>query len=289
MKPPRLAQQTLAALEKVITGDKLDAGQLVAPYQSGPRLISFFNQFGTKDEYPFAGGISRGTYVDRKLTGLNNSLGLVAVIEAAVTPVRFLNTDFNAAATVEFLNSYLAYDGFVLVLTGKKYRFRQIDEPLVRSTSQLPLGDPAAREFIEEQLAKCDRKLQDGDHDGAITNARSLLEAVLSELERRLVPEPPAYDGDLVKLYKRVQKVMNLDPARPDIADSLRPILAGLVSVVAGLAPLRNKMSDAHVRTHKPHRHHAKLAVNAARTITDFLIDSFEFQKTAGRIQELRL
>lgn len=167
------------------------------------------------------------------------------------------------------------------------YRLRRAGEQLVVVESKLEPADRASREFIEEQLVKCDRKLQDADYDGAITNARSLLEAVLVETEGRLAAEPPGYDGDLVKLYKRVQKAMNLDPARADVSDSLRQILSGLAGVIAGLAPLRNKMGDVHVRTHKPDRHHAKRAVNAAKTVTDSLVDSLEFQKAAGKIAEV--
>lgn len=32
-------------------------------------------------------------------------------------------------------------------------------------------------------------------------------------------------------------------------------MLRGLSNIIAGLAPLRNKMGDAHVRSHKPERH----------------------------------
>ena len=74
---------------------------------------------------------------------------------------------------------------------------------------------------------------------------------------------------------------------RPDISESLRQLLRGLVSIVGGLAPLRNKMGDAHARTYKPARHHAKLAVNVAKTFLDFVYDTFEYQKAAGRIQEI--
>jgi hypothetical protein len=57
-----------------------------------------------------------------------------------------------------------------------------------------------------------------------------------------------------------------------------------LTSVVSGLAPLRNKMSDAHARTFRPARHHAKLAVNAAKTAVDFVLETFEYQRQRGSI-----
>ena len=110
------------------------------------------------------------------------------------------------------------------------------------------------------------------------------MEAVLYEIEGRLDDGRQPYDGDLQKLYKRTQNLLNLDPEKGDLADSLKMVLRGLSSIVAGLAPLRNKMGDAHVRTYKPDRHHAKLAVNSAKTLTDFLIDTLEYQERTGRI-----
>ena len=50
-------------------------------------------------------------------------------------------------------------------------------------------------------------------------------------------------------------------------------------------ATVRDKMGDAHVRSYKPARHHAKLAVNAAKTLLDFLYDSFEYQRSTGTIE----
>ena len=50
---------------------------------------------------------------------------------------------------------------------------------------------------------------------------------------------------------------------------------------------MRNRMGDAHVRVYKPSRHHAKLAVNAAKTLLDFIYDTFEYQKERGTIREV--
>lgn len=139
--------------------------------------------------------------------------------------------------------------------------------------------------FIEEQITKCQKKIREGDYDGAITNARSLLEAILTGIEERLVENPPDYDGKLNRLFNRVRDQLNLDPSREDISDRLREILSGLISIVSGMAGLRNKMSDAHVRTYKPDKHHAKLAVNAVNTVCDFLFETYEYQMEKGLIE----
>jgi len=138
-------------------------------------------------------------------------------------------------------------------------------------------GNPN-HEFISEQIEKCRNKIKNQDFDGAITNARSLLEAILVEIEKKLVKEPPKYDGHLNRLFNRVRELLNLDPSREDLSQNLKKILSGLINIVSGLAPIRNKMSDSHARELKPSKHHAVLVVNAVKTVSNFLFDTFEYQ-----------
>ena len=227
---------------------------------------------------------SRWIYVRDKLKGLNGTDKLSGVIELALAPVRFLNSSLDHAAAIDYVNKYLDFDGYRVAMQGKRCKLQPTNEIIVESESIFLIVNPLSHEFIQEQVQKCDTKVSSGDYDGAITNARSLVEAVLYEIEGRLQEDHPAYDGDLQKLYKRVQKLLNLDPEMNSVSESLKTILRGLTNIIAGLAPLRNKMGDAHVRTYKPERHHAKLAVNSAKTLSDFIIDSFDYQIRTGRL-----
>lgn len=101
-------------------------------------------------------------------------------------------------------------------------------------------------------------------------------------IEVELDPNSQENDGDLNKLFNRARKLLNLDPSRKDISDSLKQVLSGLSSIVSGLASMRNKMSDAHAGNYKPSRHHAKLAVNAAKTLADFLFETKAYQIKKG-------
>ena len=56
----------------------------------------------------------------------------------------------------------------------------------------------------------------------------------------------------------------------------LKAILDGLQKQVGGLFQLANKASDRHARRYNPAKHHAKLAVNAAFTLCEFLLESYE-------------
>lgn len=67
------------------------------------------------------------------------------------------------------------------------------------------------------------------------------------------------------------QAVENLDPGRQDISDSLKQVLSSLSNIINGLAAMKNRMPDAHGVAYKPRRHHAKLAVNPAKTHADFI------------------
>ena len=78
------------------------------------------------------------------------------------------------------------------------------------------------------------------------------------------------------KLFKSTLKLLDLEPGRTDIAESLKKVMSGLISVVGGVATMRNKMGDAHATNFAPKKHHAKLAVNSVNTLANFLLDQTE-------------
>ncbi len=283
----KVSERTIKAIQRVITGDARLTGGPIAPYQSGPDLVAFFNEIGFDDTYSWGGGFpSRWAYCEDNLQAINGTDALALAIKAALDPRRFLECEFEADSAAEYINGYLKFDGYEVRSSGNCFSVFELGGAAVEMEARLSAVAPATREFMEEQVDKCEKKLESKDYDGAITNARSLVESVLVDLESRLDNDASKYDGNLPRLYGRVRKLLNLDPAGKDADDVLRPILTGLVSVVSGLAATRNKMSDAHVRTYRPHRHHARLAVNAAKTLVDFLLDSYEYQREKGLISK---
>jgi Abortive infection C-terminus len=180
---------------------------------------------------------------------------------------------------VSFFNEFLAFDGYEIVPQGTTYNVLdkkrgEIDVDVKLEPSHLSLA------FIMEQIQKCRTKISQADYDGAITNARSLVEAVLVAIEKEFDAQAPDYDGDLPKLYKRVQKQLNLSPENPKISNSLKQTLTGFVSIIGGLSGLSNKMRDRHLREYKPAQHHAVLIVNTAMTFSNFIFDTYAYQKT---------
>jgi len=138
--------------------------------------------------------------------------------------------------------------------------------------------------FIQENISKCETKIIEGDYSGAITNARSLIESVLLFLDKELTNEEIKFDGDLNGLYKRVAKNLNLSIEKDtNIEKSLKKVISGLFSINSGFAEISNMLSDRHgknQRSYKPESHHSVLAVNSSKVFCEFLLSSFEFQKT---------
>lgn len=278
----KVSELTIAALGKIATGDRTKGDESVAPYLSGPELVHFFNEFGADVVYG-QGFPSRWQFAEAEIRDHNGSPSLAKVIEALLDPRRFLGTEYTADRAADYLNQRFRYDGYEACRVGELYRVRETSGPGV--AVQAPTFPTLSHPFIEEQLEKCDAKIASSDFEGAVTNARTLVEAVLQTIESELSGRTQPYDGEIQRLFKRVQKLLNLEPSRKDIADHFRLVLSGLSNIVHGLAPLRNKMSDAHPAVFRPSRHHATLVVNAAKTLVDFLFATYEYQNTHGMLK----
>jgi hypothetical protein len=250
------------------------------PYRSGPVLVALFNDFFER-QYAYGQGFpSRIAYAKSKIDSLNDSEKLQDFIEEVFHLSHFDGDLALMKEVINRFNAFLSKDGFSVeieqTIRGIKGRVKSLDSNLAQIRNI-----PISHEFINEQIDKCHEKLSrlPPDIDGAITNARSLLESVMEFVLNELKTEIPKYDGNINTLYKAVKKHLNLDPHK-DLADSLKEILSGLSSIVNGLAGLSNNSSDRHTRKHKPLLYHANLAVNSSFTLSGFLLDALKRKKS---------
>jgi hypothetical protein len=131
--------------------------------------------------------------------------------------------------------------------------------------------------YINEQISKCDEKIAAADFEGAITNARNLLESMCKYI---LDDKNETYDdkADLPELYRQVSLILNMHPTQ-HVETSLKKILSGCFNIVHGLASIRNKLSDAHckskTRNYKADERHAIFAVGVAKSLADFMFTSY--------------
>jgi len=226
------------------------------------------------------------------------------IILAVISPANF-TPDQPVEKAIDHLNKHLIPDGYIILedtsksesvgnfinaLSGtslssqstlkdltKAFKIVRTEARTNVATVQL---STLSHEFVAEQIQKSKDKLAADDYDGAITNARALVESVQEEIIRNSEVEMPNHKGDLGILYRKgTQKALNLDPSQKDLNTALKQVLSGFNSVISGISGISNKMGDRHSRQYKPSLHHARLTVNAALTFCEFLLDSFEFQK----------
>ena len=248
---------------------KLIAGDIGStPYLTGPKLVQFFNEFGFDDTYG-EGFPSRWSYSTDKIVESNGKPILKTILEDFVDPRRYGGNEDYIDTIVSEINPLIKYDGFALIKKGEVYKVADIKGNFIEPETVSTIG----HEFVSEQIEKCQEKIALDDFNGAITNSRTLCEAVLIHIIETVEKSEIKNDGNLIGLWKRAKKALKMDLTKDEIPDFVFQILTGLDTSLNGLAGLSNNAGDRHANKFKTKRHHAKLAVNSTMTFCDFLIN----------------
>jgi hypothetical protein len=149
------------------------------------------------------------------------------------------------------------------------------------------LSDPTA---IRDQLDRISRAIPD-DPALAIGSAKELIESTAKVvLAERGVPVGDR--ADIQQLIREAQQALLLHPttvtAGPDGTEGVRKILGGVAAVAVGVAELRNRgYGTGHGPRSTPvglHPRHAHLAVNAALTWCQLMLDTLADPAAPWRI-----
>lgn len=264
----KISEFTLSHLSKALCGDNPST-----PYMKGHELVNFFNKYGYNETYG-QGFPARWKYAEDKLRELNGSDKIGQIIEEIVDPRRFHGLSTTVESAVNEINDFLKYDKFELRKVGDFYKLTDTKGTLIQSDTAKEIN----HEFINEQIEKCKKKILDNDFNGAITNARSLIEAIFIEIIERHGKKEIKNDGNVENQWTQVKKIMKLEIDKSTLPDYVIQILSGIDTAIKGLAGLSNNAGDRHANKFNTKKHHAKLAVNLAMTIADFLIESWNYQ-----------
>lgn len=265
----KISEYTLKHLSKAVCGD---SGY--TPYVKGYELVLLFNKYGFNDTYE-QGFPSRWKYTEDKLREMNGKDSVRRIIEDTVDPRRFHGLEITVENAVSEINKFLKYDKYELRKIGDYYKLTDTKGIVVQAEA----SNAISHQFINEQIEKCKRKILEEDFNGAVTNSRSLIEAIFIEIIERHEGKEVKNDGNVENQWGKVKKIMKLEINKDTLPDYVIQILGGIDTAIKGLAGLSNNAGDRHANKFNTRRHHAKLAANLAMTISDFLIDSWEFQK----------
>lgn len=230
-------------------------------------------------------------FVISKLNKINYSSLLTKLVEFLCNNPSFFkdkaNTEFplyNFDEILASINSSIQDDDYEVFKAKTKYRVYGLNDALVDYNCLFCKNKYGAYIVIKDHLDKCYNKIHNGDYSGAITNARTLLEQILREIEVKLDSEAGSYDGKLPNLYKKVIKLLNFEEGMEDkIKTIYSQILRGLSSSINGLSGLRNTMSDSHPLERIPSENDALLAINEAKTVANFIVRHY-FEKFVNSI-----
>lgn len=173
---------------------------------------------------------------------------------------------------LNIINSHLAPDGWKLVeksrISGQpvfapvQYK-ADIDFRNEREVSQ---------KFSGDQLIKCKEKIEKGDYYGAITNARSFIEAVIADIYKRITGEEINIIGGLPDKYRQIKNLLKFAPEQ-QANKELKSLCGGMTATMHALDQISNEMGERHVPASKPEEYHARFYVGACQIIADFLYD----------------
>lgn len=279
----RLSPQTIDALAEVISGGAFnDPNPSIGIYRSAPRLEKFMRACNVEFR---VGQQSRLPALADCLIAINNGPDaakvLPRIIESAADPRDFITEPEKLTAVVDYLNRFLALDGFELRHQGQKVvlapvgKSAAVIDHLVNKVDVIDF-DTVARD-IERALASCD-----SDPEDAVTAACSAVESVCRSVLIELGLELPAKQ-DITGLYKAVRDPLGLSPQRSDlpsqVADDVRKVLSGLATTIEGIGALRTHAGDAHGRERGFARidaRIARLAIHSASTAALFIIETWQ-------------
>ena len=265
--------------------------QIMMPYLSGPDLCGLSTLFGLPASYSWNGvNLSRWQYLDNLMTHCieeNRCSDLLAYLFDKKQFSKMLSghevDEINAAydqitkSIIQEINGVLFFGGNELAIVGKQFIMRPIGNTV---TVEVPKIKTIDREYIKSISVRALDDVEQKNYDSAITKSRTLLEETFCYVIE-LKNETPSDSGDIAKLYKQVRTLYNMHTdANAD--RRINTLLSGLNSIVSAIAEMRNKDSDAHgVGANRINidEHHARLLVNSAMTMADFIISVQQKQK----------
>lgn len=258
------------------------------PYLSGPTLCGISNHFGLPATYAWnGGGQSRWAYLDDLMNYcIKNSRGsdLLAYLFSKSQFVDKLQghtpevIEYAHAQIVDIvikqINGILYFGGNELSVVGNIFVIQKIGETVTVAATTLKQID---RTYITSLTERALKDVVDGNYDSAITKSRTLLEEVFFyAIEKK--GETPSESGDIGKLYNQVKQLYNMHQSK-EMDKRINGLLSGLEKILSAISEMRNKGSDSHgvgAKRINIAAHHARLFVNAATTMADFVLSVSE-------------
>lgn len=266
------------------------------PYLSGSKICEISTQFGLPVAYSWGGGAkSRWEYLDNLIEYCikNNKVSelfsfLFSKLQFAemlngCTPEEIEIVHQKIVETViSQINGVLYFSGYELLKINNRFIVQKKgEEIIITSIAVKQIG----RNYITDLSERAMRDIAEKNFDSAITKARTVLEEVFCYVIEKK-KETPTDSGDIGKLYNQVKSLYNMHQNK-DIDKRINNLLSGLEKILSSIAEMRNKGSDSHgvgAKRISIEEHHARLFVNSAIMMADFVLSVSEKQLGVGTL-----
>ena len=171
---------------------------------------------------------------------------------------------------IEQINGILYFGGNELIQISGKFLVRPIGTVVSVAAPTIRIID---RSYIKDLSERAMKDVTDENYDSAITKSRTLLEEVFCYVIEKK-NETPVDNGDIGKLYNQVKQLYNMHQSK-ELDKRINGLLSGLEKILNAISEMRNKDSDSHgvgARRISISEHHARLFVNSAMTMADFIL-----------------
>lgn len=264
--------------------DDCTTKKIAMPYLSGPDLCGLSTLFGLPMTYTREGvNLSRWQYLENLfdhcikadrcsellayLFGKQQFSTMFAGHEASAIDAAYTHY---VQTIIGKINGTLYFGGNELVTVGDRFIVRKIG---AKVEIQAPKIKSIDREYIRSISTRAMADVDQKNFDSAITKSRTLLEEVFCYVIEKK-GDTPSTSGNMGDLYKQVKDLYNMHgDANTD--KRINTLLSGLEKIVSSISEMRNKDSDAHgvgATRIAIDEHHARLFVNAAMAMADFIL-----------------
>ena len=288
-----LSPQTIDALATAISGGiGNEATPPIGLYRTGTKLESYMRSCGVMMNIGTGSRVPTLTAAIIRAVQEGNREVVQAIIERAADPKDFINQPEKLQNVLDYLNGYLARDGYELQQQGSACRL------VKRGSSAEVVAALSARlaiidfDTVQRDLRRALESVET-DPEDAVTAACSVIEGVCRSVLGELSLSLPA-QLDIQNLYKAVRAPLGLSPGKeditPEIAADVRAILGGLNAAVQGIGALRTHAGDAHGRQRGFRRldaRVARLAIHSASGVALFIIETWQ-KKYPSKILHIR-
>lgn len=140
--------------------------------------------------------------------------------------------------------------------------------------------------YIKSIAERAQEDINNSNFDSAITKCRTLVEETFCYVIE-LKEEKPSESGDISDLYKQVKGLYNMHQSK-EADGRINMLLSGFEKILTAIAQMRNKNSDSHgvgSKRFNIEAHHARLFLNSAIAMSDFVLAVAEKSKTKAEAE----